>query len=177
MLHSDAKYKAGSVYSFRTVLDLFMKSSGGRTVEIVLPSILYTRYSFRTDKGSQWIVIKHDGEYLWWSWGTHWRLLMLFLFLSFAEQIGQEILSNLHTDREKIQRSRDRVSVFMHKLKHVLWLYVTALPRYWPGLGLFVIYIKHKALQIAHYLRRRECSQWWTGGWVMPSSLSHCALT
>lgn len=63
MLHSDAKYKAGSVYSFRTVLDLFMKSSGGRTVEIVLPSILYTRYNFRTDKGSQWIVIKHDGEH------------------------------------------------------------------------------------------------------------------
>lgn len=28
----------------------------------------------------------------------------------FAEQVGQEILSNLHTDREKIQRARERVS-------------------------------------------------------------------
>lgn len=29
---------------------------------------------------------------------------------SLSEQVGQEILSNLHTDREKIQRARERVS-------------------------------------------------------------------
>lgn len=55
---------------------------------------------------------------------------MLFLFLSFPEQIGQEILSNLHTDREKIQRSRERVSIFMYKLKQstkAKWLHGTAL--------------------------------------------------
>lgn len=30
-----------------------------------------------------------------------------------TEQVGQEILSNLHSDREKIQRARERVSVHM----------------------------------------------------------------
>lgn len=29
---------------------------------------------------------------------------------SLTEQVGQEILANLHTDREKIQRARERVS-------------------------------------------------------------------
>ncbi len=35
-----------------------------------------------------------------------------------TEQVGQEILTNLHSDREKIQRSRDRVS--LHPQKHSL---------------------------------------------------------
>ncbi len=33
-----------------------------------------------------------------------------------TEQVGQEILTNLHSDREKIQRSRDRVSLHPQKL-------------------------------------------------------------
>lgn len=32
---------------------------------------------------------------------------------SLTEQVGQEILSNLHSDREKIQRARERVSTRM----------------------------------------------------------------
>ena len=32
---------------------------------------------------------------------------------SLTEQVGQEILSNLHSDREKIQRARERVSAHM----------------------------------------------------------------
>lgn len=30
--------------------------------------------------------------------------------VSLLEQVGQEMLSNLHSDREKIQRARERVS-------------------------------------------------------------------
>lgn len=30
-----------------------------------------------------------------------------------AEQVGQEILANLHSDREKIQRARERVSAHL----------------------------------------------------------------
>lgn len=32
---------------------------------------------------------------------------------SLPEQVGQEILTNLHSDREKIQRARERVSAHM----------------------------------------------------------------
>lgn len=34
-------------------------------------------------------------------------------FASITEQVGQEILANLHGDREKIQRARERVSAHM----------------------------------------------------------------
>lgn len=55
------------------------------------------------------------------------------IFLSFAEQIGQEILSNLNSDREKIQRSRDRVSVHVHAKTSPVsatFLHFTALVKY-----------------------------------------------
>lgn len=35
---------------------------------------------------------------------------------SLAEQVGQEILANLHSDREKIQRARERVSAHVSVL-------------------------------------------------------------
>ncbi len=41
-----------------------------------------------------------------------------FSFYPLTEQVGQEILANLHSDREKIQRSRDRVS--LHPQTHSL---------------------------------------------------------
>lgn len=35
---------------------------------------------------------------------------------SLTEQVGQEILANLHSDREKIQRARERVSAHVSAL-------------------------------------------------------------
>lgn len=50
---------------------------------------------------------------------------------SLVEQVGQEILSNLHSDREKIQRARERVSThiihyqfFCHDIHHFLFRFI-----------------------------------------------------
>ncbi len=40
-------------------------------------------------------------------------LLVNVRLYSLTEQVGQEILANLHSDREKIQRARERVSTYM----------------------------------------------------------------
>lgn len=40
---------------------------------------------------------------------THAYLYCVSPLFCLSEQVGQEILANLHSDREKIQRSRDRV--------------------------------------------------------------------
>ncbi|XP_014823400.1 PREDICTED: vesicle transport through interaction with t-SNAREs homolog 1A-like [Poecilia mexicana] len=40
---------------------------------------------------------------------VHLFFIFLVLFVFVAEQVGQEILANLHTDREKIQRARERL--------------------------------------------------------------------
>lgn len=40
--------------------------------------------------------------------------LSLNVSLTLTEQVGQEILANLHSDREKIQRARERVGTHTH---------------------------------------------------------------
>lgn len=46
---------------------------------------------------------------------THAYLYCVSPLFCLSEQVGQEILANLHSDREKIQRSRDRVSTLVRE--------------------------------------------------------------